>query len=114
MAKYCSNCGSEVDENAVVYIKCGCATKQENNYNDNYEANTTRPKAGLILGILGIVFAWLFAIVGHVLSIIGIIVGITEYKTTNIMNGIILSIVGESCAIFSSLMGYVIGSALLF
>ena len=25
MAKYCGNCGNEVNENAVVCIKCGCA-----------------------------------------------------------------------------------------
>ena len=28
MAKFCSNCGNEVHENAVVCIKCGCAIPQ--------------------------------------------------------------------------------------
>lgn len=113
MAKYCSNCGSEVDENAVVCVKCGCAIqKEENNYNNNPIVNTTNPKTSLILGILGIVFAWLFAIIGHALSIIGIIVGIKEYKATNKMTGLILSIVGEVCAIFSSIIGAVMGAAI--
>ena len=39
-----------------------------------------------VLGILGIVFAWLFALVGHALSIIGIITGIKEYKNENKKN----------------------------
>lgn len=25
--KYCSNCGSEIDENAVICVKCGCAVQ---------------------------------------------------------------------------------------
>lgn len=112
MAKYCSNCGSEVDEKAVVCIKCGCAIKKENNYENCLETTTETPKTGLILGVLGIIFAWLFAIIGHALSIIGIIVGIKEYKSTNKMTGLILSIVGEVCAIFSSMLGVVLGSAL--
>lgn len=110
MSKYCSNCGNEVDENAVVCIHCGCAIKPEEN--NDAVTNKPNPKTGLVLGILGIVFAWLFAIVGHALSIIGIIVGIKEYKATNKMTGLILSIVGEVCAILSSIMGAVIGAAM--
>lgn len=30
MAKYCWNCGSEVDENAVICTKCGCELKSRN------------------------------------------------------------------------------------
>lgn len=25
--KYCSNCGAEIDENAVICVKCGCAVQ---------------------------------------------------------------------------------------
>lgn len=25
--KYCSNCGAEIDENAVICVKCGCAVR---------------------------------------------------------------------------------------
>ena len=113
MSRYCSNCGSEVDENAVVCINCGCSIKKENNNENSLETTRATPKTGLILGILGIVFAWLFALIGHVLSIIGIIVGIKEYKSTNNMTGLILSIIGEVCAIFSSILGAVIGAGLL-
>ena len=101
MSKYCSNCGNEVDDDAVVCIKCGCAIKQE---------EERSACAGSALGILGIVFAWLFAIVGHILSIIGIVVGINEYKKTGKVVGLILSIIGEICAIISSVMGMLIMS----
>ena len=69
------------------------------------------PKAALILGILGIVFAWFFAFVGHVLSIIGIIIGAVELKKTRKPAGLIVSIVGETCAIASSIIGFLISVA---
>ena len=31
MARYCTYCGNEVNENAVVCVKCGCAIPQANN-----------------------------------------------------------------------------------
>lgn len=108
MAKYCSNCGSEVNENAIVCVNCGCAIKNEEKDDNNNSATTKSPKVGLILGILGIVFAWLYALIGHALSIIGIIISVNEYKTTNNRVGLIVSIIGESCAIFSSLIGVII------
>lgn len=109
MAKYCSNCGNEIDENAVICVKCGCAvTKAES----TAPTNTATPKAATILGILGIVFAWLIALVGHVLSIVGIFVGVKEYKTAGKTSGLILSIIGEGCAILNSLLGVLLAAAL--
>lgn len=61
----------------------------------------------LILGVIGIVFAWLFALVGHIVSIIGIIIGVKEYKETNKNTGMIISIIGEVCSIISSIIGVV-------
>ena len=31
---YCSNCGAEANDNAVVCIKCGCALQKPNNPSD--------------------------------------------------------------------------------
>lgn len=28
--KYCQNCGAEINDNAVVCVKCGCSAKPEN------------------------------------------------------------------------------------
>ena len=62
-------------------------------------------KAAIILGILGIIFAWLFAGIGHILSVIGIVLGAKEYKATGKTGGLVLSIIGEVCAVLSSLIG---------
>ncbi len=69
------------------------------------------PKVGLILGILGIIFAWFFALAGHILSILGIILGAIEYKKTHKPAGLIVSIIGETCAIISSVLGFFIALA---
>ena len=47
MARYCQNCGNEVDENAYVCVRCGAQIKQINNEN---------AKSKLIAGLLGIFF----------------------------------------------------------
>lgn len=104
---FCSKCGNEVLDEAVICPKCGCMLKDEKMTvsTDNKQKVS---KAPVIFGILGIVFAWLFALVGHVLSIIGIVLGIKEYSKNKVMTGLILSIVGEVCAIFSSIVGAVV------
>lgn len=53
--KYCSNCGAEVNENAAVCVKCGCALKT----NDTLTNQPTREqssKASMVLGIIAIIF----------------------------------------------------------
>lgn len=79
-----------------------------NGYNNPYPGQNTNPQsspASMILGIVGIVFAWLFALVGHITSIIGIVLGIKEYKATGKMTGLVLSIIGEVCSVLSSIIG---------
>ena len=64
--------------------------------------------AAIILGIIGIISSWLIALVGHITSIIGIVLGIKEYRETKSMAGLVLSIIGEVCAIISSIIGAVL------
>lgn len=108
---YCSKCGKEIADEAVICTNCGCVVE-----NANIKAATPSPvkattekspKVSLILGIIGIVTAWLIAIIGHITSIIGIIFGIKEYKETGKMTGLVLSLIGEVCSIFSSIIGAV-------
>ena len=33
---YCQNCGAEINENAVVCVKCGCAVKQKPDENKEW------------------------------------------------------------------------------
>lgn len=109
MKKYCVHCGNEVADDAVVCMKCGCALSVQKT--DTVETKKKSP-ASLILGILGIVFAWFFALAGHVLSIVGIVLGIKEYKANGNMSGLVVSIVGEVCAIISSIIGAVVGAVM--
>lgn len=56
--KYCSKCGKEVMDEAVVCPNCGCKIEGQNNGNLS------------ALSIVGFVFAFLMPIVGLILSII--------------------------------------------
>ena len=106
--KFCANCGSEINLGAIICTKCGA------NVNSTTAVSGAEKKtqASIILGIIGIVFAWIFALVGHITSIIGIVLGAKEYKETNKSAGLILSIVGEVCSIISSLIGILAFSGL--
>ena len=123
MAKFCSNCGTQVDETASFCHKCGAPINKEKNANsinfnntDNSYYNNQPPvesknsfsQVGLILGILGIVFSWVFALAGHALSITGIVIGAKEFKRTHNPAGLVTSIIGEICAIVSSILGILI------
>ena len=103
MPKFCTHCGNEVNENSVVCIQCGCVISSTKTAISTESQGKTQ--VSLILGIIGIVTAWIFALVGHVTSIIGIVFGIKEYKKSNTMTGLILSIIGEVCSILSSIIG---------
>ena len=107
--KFCSKCGKELLDEAVICPGCGCEVKDGNIYATASVAVESNKKmqVALILGIIGIVFAWLFALVGHITSIVGIVIGIKEYRDTGKMTGLTVSIVGEVCSIFSSIIGAV-------
>lgn len=109
--KFCTKCGKEIMDDAVICVNCGCAV--DKTLNPNSESQSPKKvSVSLILGIVGIVFAWLIAIVGHITSIVGIIFGIKEYKSTSKMSGLVLSIIGEVCSIFSSIIGAVVATSI--
>ena len=74
---------------------------------DNNSDAQKKTSTSMILGIIGIISAWLFALIGHVVSIIGIVFGVKEYKETGKNTGLIISIIGEVCAVISSLIGFI-------
>ena len=109
----CSVCGKEILDEAIICPGCGCMVKHNNTKNIVSTTKTVeKTQTSLILGIIGIVFAWLLALVGHITSIIGIVTGIKEYKESEKMAGLILSIIGEVCSIFSSIIGAVMFSSM--
>ena len=40
MIKYCTHCGNEINENAVVCAKCGCAISQASTYSSQKTCKT--------------------------------------------------------------------------
>lgn len=58
MAKFCSNCGKEVNDNAVICVNCGCSLDKQNNANStnvNVTINNTggvSPKSRLVAFLL--------------------------------------------------------------
>lgn len=57
MAKFCSNCGKEVNENAVICVNCGCSLEgKTNNQSVNVTINNngtgTSPKSRLVAFLL--------------------------------------------------------------
>ena len=107
--KFCEKCGKELFEEAVICTGCGCRVS---NSNAVATANVVieskkKTQVSLVLGIIGIVFAWVFALVGHITSVIGIVFGVREYKESGKISGLTLSIIGEVCSIISSIIGAV-------
>lgn len=110
MAKFCTHCGNEVSEDAVVCVNCGCSIEKITESAKKKE----KVQISVILGAVGIVFAWLFALIGHITSIIGIVIGIKEYQQNNTITGLTVSIIGEVCSIFSSIIGAAIMSSIFY
>lgn len=58
MAKYCSNCGKEVNENAVICVNCGCSLEGTSNNQsvnvtiNNNTSNGVSPKSRLVAFLL--------------------------------------------------------------
>ena len=108
MARFCIHCGKEINENAIICIHCGCSVQSP-------ETNVPshRFPVSLILGIIGIITAWIFALVGHITSITGIVLGIKEYKESDRVSGIVLSVIGEACSLLSSFIGIIYAASIL-
>lgn len=53
MAKYCVNCGNELEENVKYCSKCGASTSNESTINHSQMINTTG-KSKVAAGLLGI------------------------------------------------------------
>lgn len=55
MAKYCSNCGKELNEGADVCLKCGAFVRKENaNSSNTYKSRIAAGLLGIFLGTFGI------------------------------------------------------------
>lgn len=51
---YCSNCGKEIDDNAVVCVHCGVATNNKASVDPNAKSKIAAGLLGILLGEFGI------------------------------------------------------------
>ncbi len=82
--KYCSKCGAELNDEAVICTKCGCSV-------DNSDQPKQQGASGLAIAAL--VFSILGGLVGLILDIVGLctLKGETDRKYCKV--GLIISIV---------------------
>lgn len=99
-----------MEENEVVKEE-----KVEQATNTQTETINKKPSytAGFVIGILSIVFGILFALVGDILGIIGIILNATKRKEFNTTAGLVLSIIGLVVALINNILGAILAVALL-
>ena len=82
--RYCSKCGSEVLEEAVVCVNCGCKIQENSNKHNNGLDITA-----LVLAVIGFLTGWIG--IGVLLDVIAIILGIIaliKAKRTNKKRGL--------------------------
>lgn len=112
MAKFCINCGKELNENQDVCLNCGVYVKQEiKTSEDKVEKNAT---IGFILGLISIV-AWLLPLCGYPVTICGIVFSSKGFSSTTNKNkaiaGLTLSIIFLLATLANSVLGVLMNLA---
>lgn len=115
---FCLKCGKEIADDAMRCPFCDCPTENAGEMVDTTAIDPTVKTAksfgitAIILGALGILWAWLLAIFGWGLSGAGLVVGLVGRNknkyVTSCKVGIILSSIGIACSFISSLIGMLI------
>ncbi len=94
--KYCSKCGKEIMDEAVICVHCGCQVERIGAQNNAFvqpqtiistEAN--QPSESKTLLSCAIIFAFLMPIVGIILGIVGLV----KYKSADLRRASIGAIV---------------------
>lgn len=88
---FCSKCGNEIDNEALICPKCGCATANMVNMNAQ-KAAAAQTEETSTLATCAIVFAILMPIVGLILGIIGTVKYKNEAYKKKSISAIVLSI----------------------
>lgn len=108
MAKFCTNCGNELDDNADVCVKCGAFVKKKGNNNNAAESADKNANTGFGFG-LGSILAWILPLIGYPITICGIVYSSKGLKSETskgkAIAGLILSIVFLVATIINSVLG---------
>lgn len=121
--KFCEKCGKELLDDAVVCMGCGCAVgtteapvqgsaealSAERNENVIPAEKSSSAIVGIVLGLVGIVGAWLIALLGYILG--GIALGLSISAKKKAPNngtataGIVIACIALVCAVINSILG---------
>lgn len=114
---YCLKCGNQIDDSAVNCPICGCATENSANgvnsfsVDDSLKQADSLGKVAMVLGIIGIVIAWLLAILGYIAGGAGVAVAVYAKSKNKIskqaQTGLIVSIAALGCSVVSSIIGII-------
>lgn len=117
---YCTNCGNKINNNDKYCTKCGNKLDSENvqfNVNNNIEKKSYSGKkiASIVLGAVSIALSFMviFAPLGLIISIIGLIFAFLVINKESNVLGILLNSVGlvislGICIIFGFVFRYVV------
>jgi len=106
MAKFCANCGKELNEGADVCVGCGALVNKKA---DTLEEDVDKKaKNGMIFGIVSII-AWIIPLFGYITTILGITNSVkglkSESKKGMAIAGLILSIIFLLASVGNSIAG---------
>ncbi|MCM1113893.1 MAG: hypothetical protein NC397_00195 [Clostridium sp.] len=85
---FCSKCGNEINDQAVVCPNCGCSTGNDNQSMPLTDAPMIKNEEKKTLASCALVFAILMPIVGLILGIVGVI----KYQTSELKKKCIAAI----------------------
>ena len=105
---YCQNCGNKIIENNKFCTNCGTRliNNQTNEINNNIKKDSGLKIASIILGVIGIstVLTFIFAPLGVIISIVGLILAICSSKKEKNSVGIILNIITLILSLIMSIL----------
>lgn len=112
---FCLKCGKEIDNSAMKCPYCDCPTENSGNLIVDTDVNTVKNSGesmgiiGIVVGACGIVFAWLFALIGWICGGAGLAVSLIgnhkEKGNQKCKIGTVVSAIALVCSFASSLIG---------
>ena len=115
---FCLKCGKEIDDNAMRCPYCDCPTE---NAGEAIDTTTIDPSiksaksfgiAAIVLGAIGIIWAWLIAIFGWVLGGVGLALALVGRNKNPLEKtckaGLILSAITLGSSLINSIIGIII------
>lgn len=108
MAKFCANCGKEVNEGQDICLGCGMALNKNIQNGNNASDPEKKATTGFTLGLISII-AWILPLVGYPVTICGIVFSSKGLKSTTnktkAIVGLVLSIIFLIITLGNSIAG---------